>query len=216
MLVSLERGPDFGIGLPVNGLLGSQWFADRVWVLDYLGQRLLFNDAMPTGPTAPECWVPLGFQVDPPTGQRTTHYPRIAARIDGEEIQFLLDTGARTTLTDTAWQVIGHDEPRQRATSFIMKSRFDEWHRHHPDWVVVLRAELGESLPMIRVPLIQVGGQTIGPVWFTERPDRNFREFMSRLMDHPIEGALGGSAWKYVTLILDYPRARAAVLLQSR
>jgi len=36
---------------------------------------------------------------------------------------------------------------------------------------------------------------------------------MSQYMDRPIEGALGGSAFRYVTLIIDYPRARAAALL---
>lgn len=65
---------------------------------------------------------------------------------------------------------------------------------------------------MIRVAEIRVGSQNIGPVWFTVRPDQSFHDFMSQYMDEPVEGALGGSAWKYATLILDYPRARAAVL----
>jgi len=65
---------------------------------------------------------------------------------------------------------------------------------------------------MMRVPAIEVGGRQIGPVWFTERPDGNFHDFMSQYMDKPIEGALGGSAWRYVTLVLDYPGAKAALL----
>jgi hypothetical protein len=216
MMVSPEPAPDLGIAIPVDGLLGGYWFADRVWVLDYPRQRLLFNGAVPTGPSEAACWVPLGFQTYPPTGRRTTQFPRIEARIDGEVIQFLLDTGAQTTLTDSAWQTVGPDEPRRRATSFITQSRFSEWRQHHPDWLVVPRAEAGDSASMIRVPTIRVGGQDIGPVWFTVRPDQSFREFMSQYMDEPVEGALGGSAWKYVTLILDYPRARAAVLASPR
>ena len=212
VMVSPQAAPDYGIGLPVDGLLGGYWFADRVWVLDYLGQRLLFNGTAPTGPRDSACWVPLGFQIYPPTGQRTTQFPRIAARVDGEEIQFLLDTGARTTLTDSAWQAIGAAEPRQRAASFITQSRLDAWHQRHPDWPVVGRAEEGDSASMIRVPTIRVGAEEIGPVWFTARPDRSFRVFMSQYMDEPVEGSLGGSAWEYVTLILDYPRARAAIL----
>jgi hypothetical protein len=76
----------------------------------------------------------------------------------------------------------------------------------------VPNAEKQGGAAMMRVPTIEVGGQKIGPVWFTERPDRNFRDFMSQYMDKPIEGALGGSAWRYVTLVLDYPGAKAALL----
>ena len=76
------------------------------------------------------------------------------------------------------------------------------------------RAQCWKSVgsAIMRVPTIDVGGRQIGPVWFTERPDRNFHDFMSRYMDQPIEGALGGSAWRYVTLVLDYPGAKAALL----
>lgn len=213
MMVSLQPpAPAFGIGGPVDGVLGGYWFADRVWVLDYPAHEILYNGSAQTGPADPGCWVPLGFQVYRPTGQRTTQFPRIAARIDGEEIQFLLDTGARTILSDSAWQIVGREEPRQRGASYITKSRFDEWHRRHPDWLTILHADAIDSFPMIRVPRIRVGRETIGPVWFTQRPDRNFSQFMSRYTDQPVEGALGGSAWKGVTLVLDYPRARAAIL----
>jgi hypothetical protein len=68
---------------------------------------------------------------------------------------------------------------------------------------------------MIRVPTIEIGSQKIGPVWFTERPNRSFHDFMSQYMDQPIDGALGGSAWRYGTLIIDYPRARAAVIVSN-
>lgn len=216
MMVSPEPVSNLSYGIPVDGLLGGYWFADRVWVLDYPRQRLLFNGGVPTGPLEATCWIPLGFQLDTPTGRRTTQFPRLAARIDGEEIQFLLDTGAQTTLTDSAWRIVGPHEPRQRATSFIAQSRFSAWRQRHPDWLVVPRAEQGDGASMIRVPAISVGGQDIGPVWFTVRPDQSFHEFMSQYMDEPVEGALGGSAWKYVTLILDYPRARAAILASSR
>jgi hypothetical protein len=49
----------------------------------------------------------------------------------------------------------------------------------------------------------------VGPVWFTQRPDRAFREWMSSMTDRPIEGALGGSAFKTTRMILDYPGGRA-------
>ena len=209
-----EPPPEDEIGSAWDGRLGSIWFADRVWTFDYPNQRLYFNGTTPVGPSAAACWTPLGFQTDS-AGHRINSFPRITARIDREPIQFILDTGARTTLTDSAWRALGTGEPRHRAASFITKERFDAWHSHHPEWLVISNAEYGDSLPMIRVPVVEVAGHGIGPVWFTQRPDRNFREFMSQYMDRPIEGALGGSAWRSVTLIIDYPRARAAVVTSS-
>jgi hypothetical protein len=203
--------PEDEAGYQWDGRLGSQWFADRVWTLDYPNKKMHFDGMNAVTPKDAACWIALGFKTDS-TGHRTNSFPRLSARIDGEDIQFLLDTGALTELTDSAWRVIEPREPRHRATSFITTERFEQWHRRHPEWVVVQNAEKASGAPMIRVPTVEIGGQTLGPVWFTERPDRSFHEFMSQYMDQPIEGALGGSAWRYVKLVLDYPRARAALL----
>lgn len=206
-----EQPPPDASGVSWDGRLGSLWFAGGVWIIDYPHRRLYFNGTSVVGPRGRDCWVPLGFQIDS-LGKRTNSFPRITARIDGEPIEFLLDTGARTQLTDDALSVVDPSESRFRATSFIIQDRFDAWHRRHPDWPMVPRGEEPTGFAMIRVPMIEIDGRTVGPVWFTARPNGNFQKFMSQYMDRPIEGALGGSAWKYVTLILDYPRARAAVL----
>ena len=198
-------------GYEWDGRLGTDWFANRVWTIDYPHRRMYFDGEKSLGPTDPSCWMPIGFQTDS-TGRRTNSFPRIAAKIDGEEIQFLLDTGAQTEVTDSAWRIVGSNEPRHRATSFITAQRFEQWHRKHPEWLIVLNAEKPGGAAMMRVPRIEVGGRQFGPVWFTERPDRNFRDFMSQYTDKPIEGALGGSAWRYVTLVLDYPGSKAALL----
>jgi hypothetical protein len=203
--------PEDEPGYGWDGRLGSAWFADRVWTIDYYNRRFYFDGTKSVAPTDGSCWVPLGFQTDS-TGHRTNSFPRITARIDGEAIQFLLDTGAHTELTDSAWRIVGANEPRHRATSFITTQRFEQWHNKHPEWLIVPNAEKQGGAAMMRVPTIEVGGHQIGPVWFTERPDRNFHDFMSQYMDQPIEGALGGSAWRYVTLVLDYPGAKAALL----
>jgi hypothetical protein len=197
--------------LSVDGFLGQRWFADRVWTFDYPGRRLLFHGSEPVASIPARCWVPLGFQTDS-AGHRTLSFPRITAVVDGDTVDFLFDTGAMTTLTDSAWRVADPQEPRHRATSFITRERFDRWQARHPDWPLVRNAEQGTGAPMIRVPQIDVGGTRMGPVWFTERPDGNFHEFMSQMMDRRIDGALGGSAWRYVAIVVDYPRARAAVL----
>ena len=213
-VVQDEPTPDEEAGYTWDGRLGADWFADRVWTIDYPAKRLYYNGTTPTGPAAAQCWVPLGFQLDS-AGKRVNSFPRIAVRIDGESLDLLVDTGARTQLTDSAHRVIEPSEPIHRAASFITADRFQLWRTRHPDWLVVTGAEVGTGFSMIRVPTVEIGATVVGPVWFTLRPDRNFRTFMSQYMDRPIEGALGGSAFRYVTLILDYPRARAAAILPS-
>jgi hypothetical protein len=197
--------------LTVDGFLGQRWFADRVWTFDYPGRRLFFHGSEPVTSIPTQCWVPLGFQTDS-AGHRTFNFPRITAVVDGDSLDFLFDTGAMTTLTDSAWRLVDPQEPQHRATSFITRERFERWQARHPDWPVVQHAEEGFGSPMIRVPQIDVGGRHLGPVWFTQRPDQNFHEFMSQMMDRRIDGALGGSAWRSVAIVVDYPRARAAVL----
>ena len=51
--------------------------------------------------------------------------------------------------------------------------------------------------------------RTVGPVWFVQRPDASFREYMAQMMDMPIDGAIGGSALKYFRMVIDYPNATA-------
>jgi len=197
--------------LSVDGFLGQLWFADRVWTFDWPGRRLLVHEPGSAPPLPSRCWVPLGFQTDS-AGRRTISFPRITAVVDGDSVDFLFDTGAMTTLTDSARRLADPQEPARRATSFITRERFERWQARHPDWTLIRNAEQGTGAPMIRVPQIEVGGVRLGPVWFTERPDQNFHQFMSQMMDRRIDGALGGSAWRYVTVVLDYPRARAAVV----
>jgi len=62
---------------------------------------------------------------------------------------------------------------------------------------------------MIEVPALTVAGFTVGPVWFTARPDRAFTEYMSQWMDRRVVGALGGSALQYFRVTVDYPNRRA-------
>jgi hypothetical protein len=211
-IVQTDPAPIDESGVTWDGRLGVGWFADRVWTLDYPDRHFYFNGSGPAGPAADKCWVPLGFQVDS-AGHRSNVFPRITARIVGQDVQFLLDTGARTQLTDAAWKLIDPGQPQHRATSFVVQSRFDTWRHDHPDWLVVPRAEAGsDNSAMIRVPVVQIGDTKVGPVWFTVRPDRAYRAAIDPVMDEPVDGSLGGSLWQYVTVVLDYPRARVALL----
>src|SRR5207302_7857511 len=154
--------------------------------------------------------VRLGFQTE--GGQRATNYPRIQVVIDGETLDLLLDTGATVTLSKRALAALGDGRPAIRATSFIAKSVFQRWRKHHRDWRVIEGADAavqGAPAPMIEVPTVKVAGWEVGPVWFTVRADDNFHKWMSQWMDKRIEGALGGSALHFFRVTVDYPNAVA-------
>ncbi|HET7563347.1 MAG TPA: hypothetical protein VFJ96_00025 [Gemmatimonadaceae bacterium] len=191
-----------------SGMLGQEWFAGRMWTFDYPRGTLLLHAPGDTLPHDPAHTVHVGFQHD--TGVvHGLNFPRIRVSIDGDSLDLLFDTGAMTTLTDSALHVIDDGHAAERATSFIARSVYERWHAKHPDWRVIERAESGTGLPMIEVPHVSVGGYTVGPVWFTMRADRNFHDYMTQFMDRRIEGALGGSALHYFRVTVDYPHSIA-------
>jgi hypothetical protein len=194
---------------PADGTLGQAWFSGRVWTLDYLGKRMLWypEGGLPAGDPAHR--VPLGFKKDE-SGKRPADFARITVTIDGEPLDLVLDTGATVRLTDAALKALGDGGPSSRATSFIGQSHFDRWRQKHPDWRVIENADASlNDEPMIEVPAVTVAGHTVGPVWFTRRPDPNYQQFLSFWTDRQVQGALGGSALKYFRVSLDYPNAVA-------
>lgn len=191
-----------------DGFLGNAWFAGRAWVFDYQARRLLLRatDASPAplgGAT-----IPLGFK-NGPGGGDAPWFARLRVAVDGDSLDLLFDTGASTLLTDSARTAVGDGRPTSRAASFITRTVFDGWRRRHPDWRVIVGAETGSGADMIEVPALSVAGFTVGPVWFTARPDRAFTEYMSQWMDRSIVGALGGSALHYLRVTVDYQNRRA-------
>jgi len=196
-----------------QGFLSSRWFDGRVWTWDYPNGKLrLESNKFQSGETARP--VELGFKADK-TGKRQFAMPRIVIRIDNSELNMLLDTGATTTLMPAALTVVGDMLPTVRATSFIAHSRFEQWHKRHPQWRIIDAAEVGTFARMIEVAEVDIAGFEVGPVWFTERPD-TFRQWMGQMMDKVPEGAIGGDALSYFTLTVDYPNAVAYFRCSSR
>lgn len=191
-----------------DGMLGQDWFGGRVWTFDYPRRRLLLRAPGDVPRQKPQHRVNLGFKTDD-GGQRALNFPRIQVVIDGETLELLFDTGARTLLSDTAIATLRDRGAAERATSFITASTFEKWRKRHPDWRVIARAEKTTGEEMIEVPSITIAGYTVGPVWFTRRADKNFHEFMSKFMDRRVEGALGGNALRHFRVTVDYPNAVA-------
>lgn len=193
-----------------DAFLGSRWFGGRVWKIDY--PKRSFSLLPGWTPAADDHVIALGFAKDE-DGQRALNFPRVTITVAGKAIEVLLDTGATAKLAPGAAATVKEAPGTLVGTSFIAKSTFDEWHAAHPGWRVIEDGDTvtGHAMPMIEVPEVSMGGVSFGPVWFTQRPDKNFREWMSSMMDQPIEGAIGGSGLKYLRIVLDYPAAKAYV-----
>ncbi|HEX8805838.1 MAG TPA: hypothetical protein VF741_02770 [Candidatus Aquilonibacter sp.] len=197
---------------PINGnedgFLGGRWLDGHTWTWDYPQRQLWLRAQGDVPSVAADHVATLHFQTS--NGEHTTGFARIEAAIDGTTYSFLLDTGARTEVTATA-QKAGNFPDVPFAASFISKSIADRWHSAHPDWPYIPNAESDTGLhaAMIQVPQVTVGGYTVGPAWFTVRPDLNFEQYMSQYMDAPVVGALGGSALKNFRMTVDYRAERA-------
>jgi hypothetical protein len=64
---------------------------------------------------------------------------------------------------------------------------------------------------MIEVPEVAIAGLSVGPVWFTERPDATVKQALSSLMAGPVEGAIGGNAFAGTRLTVDYRTQEAGI-----
>ncbi len=208
MPVFPEQGPSLD-NENLSGMVGQAWFAGHVWTFDYPGHSLWLwpNNKSPERKNGHE--LSLGFPTDS-SGQRGANFPRIQATINGQTEELLFDTGATTNLSPRLLQALNDHGPKTRATSFITHSTLTRWHQAHPEWKMIRDESAKLDKVMIQVPNITVAGYTVGPVWFTERPDKNFHEWMSQWMDKEIDGALGGDALKFFKITLDYPNAKAS------
>lgn len=190
-----------------DGTLGGRWHAEKVIDFNYPDKSIAILLEAPSGDNFSK--VQLGFQKNQ-AGNYTMAFPSIDISIEGKIIPMLLDTGASAWPSKEALSQLDISG-EQVATSFIIASIFDDWVKSHPEWTVVDKACLLSKQPMIRVPQVKIAGNVVGPVWFTRRDDHNFHQYMSSMMDRQIDGALGGSALKYLRIIVDYPNEQALV-----
>ena len=197
----------------VEGQLGAPYLAGRIWTFDYPGQRLLLEDADWHADGGTSHVATLGFQRNEQSGQWNA-YPRIVVRVDGQPLDMLLDTGATAHPTAAGERASGTPTvDGTGVTSYITTSQLERWHQAHPRWQVVVQGDdLAAPLFMARlieVPHMEIAGWSVGPVWFTERPDTAFHGMMASMMDKTPEGAIGGNVLSDFVMTIDYP-ARTA------
>jgi hypothetical protein len=195
-----------GIEPGLGGFLGNRWFAGKVLELDYRRQQLSLLNGWQPDAEQKKHRAALTFKARP-----GFHWPRIRIQVDGKPLEMLFDTGATLHLTESGGAAFNLPEGALIAGSFITKTRFDEWAARHPKWQVISGGDRlrTSQLPLIRVPEIEIAGLSIGPVWFAQRPDTNFIDGMSAMTDQTVEGALGGSALKFLKVVADYPGGAA-------
>lgn len=196
-----------GLGPRLNGFLGGRWHAEKIVRFDYPGKSMSILDGIHELDTTGFNKVKLGFQKDH-NNNYTMAFPRMEIEVSGRKHQMLFDTGATSILTEAAIKQT-KNTGKLFGTSFMAASVFDQWRVQNPDWLVVEKGEAYSGSSLIRVPVISIAGQEVGPVWFTRREDNNFHDYMSSMMDEQIDGALGGSGLQYFEIVVDYPGERA-------
>ena len=197
-----------------NGMLGAGYLPGHVWTFDYPRHALWLEPAN-WQPARHAHAIAMGF-VRNAQGGLGTGMARIAVDVDGTSIDMLLDTGATAHPTD-AGKPSNADVSVHGigAASYIQSSVLDQWHRLHPDWRLIERGDdlkIGHYLArLIEVPRVEIAGWSVGPVWFTERPDTSFDEpgVVSMYTDAPVHGAVGGNVFGQFVMTLDYPKAKA-------
>lgn len=185
-----------------GGMVGHNWFAGRVWVLDYPHHQVSYFET----PPAPQAFGPhtIPMTLKKPL---TRDDPRIQVVVAGDTVDMLLDTGATSVLSPAAVAIVGPG-PAMRASAFAAARLFDGWHQKHPGWRVITGGEANLHQDLIGVPNVSIAGYDVGTVWFAKRPDNNFDVMMKALMDKPILASIGGTAFRQFKLTLDYVNQR--------
>lgn len=206
--------PDDVMASMTRGMVSGWYLSAHTWTFDYPAHRLVL-EGPDWKPAAGAQSLPIGL-VSNDKGEIGIPYPRITLDVAGETIDLLLDTGA-TAHPSPAGKKAMHaevDEHGFAGGSYIVTRVMDRWHKAHPDWPLVDGADdlggPGKATRAIRVPYVQVGRWRTGPVWFTERPDKNFLDKgMSSLMDETVYGSAGGNIFAPFLMTLDYAHRKA-------
>ncbi|MBB3226509.1 hypothetical protein FHW69_001099 [Luteibacter sp. Sphag1AF] len=193
-----------------DGILGAGYLPRFTWTLDYPAKKMWREPVhWKATESSTNHRADLGLQRN--GAGHVAGLVRIDMRVDGQVIPMLLDTGATARPTPAGAKASGTPTVRGvGVTSYVITSTLDRWHAAHPEWRIVTDGDnlLGHGTRLIEVPQVNVAGWTVGPVWFTERPDSAFRA-LDDYVDRPLQGAMGGNVFGHFVLTLDYAHAAA-------
>lgn len=186
--------PDFDV------FLAQDFFMNRSWTLDYPQQEIWLNTPLLASEVSQDNVQKLGFKKNA-RGDKLFGHPSLTLEVDGEKIDVLFDTGATICLTEEGQRQLKTDK-KTLGGSFIAASVFQRWREKHPEWKYCEGADVYGDL--IEVPRLKIGGHEVGPAWFAERRDESWSKGMIGSMDKVVQGAVGGSAMKYLKVTIDY------------
>lgn len=186
-----------------DGVMGAGYLPGQIWTFDY-PQQALWREAATWRAENKSHVIPLNLPHD--RQGRASGLPRIEVRIDDETLPMLLDTGATAKATPVGAKATGDASLRGfGVTSYAPSSLINRWHAQHADWPVIKDGDgYIPHMRLIRVPAVEIAGWSVGPVWFTERPDRNI-DGLSNYSNGPVKGAAGANIFRHFRMTLDYP-----------
>ena len=199
----------------LDGFLGGRWHAGKVISWHYPQETMTILSTAPVEDGRFRS-APATLQKTP-DGQYTTAFPRVEISIQNETHSVLFDTGATAVISEAARKVLA-SETVTVGISYMSAPVFDAWHEDHPDWRYIADGDsvTGRTEPLIEVPNVIFAGLDVGPVWFARRQEGNFETFMSQFMDAPVIGAIGGSLFGRLHVVLDYPQETVYVRLADQ
>jgi hypothetical protein len=175
----------------VDGLLPGKALEPYDVVLDYPQSRFTIA---PAG-----CLPHRGFRIASPYRPENGHL-QVDARVDGQTMRFLIDTGSRVTLA------------RRDLLERLLAA--------HPAWPHAEGASGAADMPqgsgrelLVRVPELTWGAFRLVDVLVASRPDETYGTTFFETPS-PIVGALGGNVLKHFRVEIDYPEG-ATYLEQS-
>jgi hypothetical protein len=194
-------------GVIEDGMLGREWFANRIWRINYKRNFLSEIANIPNNEFEP---ISSLYFLKDDAKQVINHLPRIEIVINNDTLSLLFDTGAQVYLSDDAQEQLKGQS--LTAISFISSSIFESWKALNPEWEVIKKGDKQYRADMIRVPEIKIGSKIIGPIWFVKREEQNFQVLSRLSMDKKIVGAIGGNALSLLSdIIVDYQNEKLYV-----
>ena len=195
-----------------DGMLGAGYLPGHIWTFDY-PQKQLWLEPPSWRADAGMHQVKLGFMRNA-AGNKGSGMARIQIMVDGQPLDMLLDTGATAKPTAAGIEATRIETKHGIGViSYITSGVMDRWHRDHPNWRMVRDGDnifgAHAATRLIEVPRLTIAGWQVGPVWFTERSDATFHNYMSAYMDQPIEGVVGANVFEHFVMTVNYPADRA-------
>ncbi len=186
--------------MPFDIFLGQNFFMGKAWTIDYENQQVWVNTRIATSEIGKPGVQHIGFKKNK-NKENVNGHASFFIEVDGEIIEVLFDTGATIVLSEKGKKLLKTNR-KTISGSFIAASVFDKWQQKHPDWKCYPKSDMNSDI--IEVPKISIGGNEVGPVLFAKRNDEVWSQGMIQTMDTVVKGAIGGSALKYLKVMIDY------------